>query len=348
LFVIINHLWYEIKIVDLGRRFDMKKSILLISLLMIIMTLGIGCGKDEIESDIDSKEELKLTTAFSVRSIPFFYMMENNTLGDNYNLTVEVHKTREEATTKILKNEANIAMLSVQEAANIYNKELPIKLINSAYGANFYLMTNNDSINEFEDLVDKKLWTSMKGGPVAFTLNQLLINNTKVDSEKDITYQFINLSELTQMVLNDLKDIEVFSLRDPFVSKIMLARDDIRIVKDFDQEWIKTFGSRIPLSSVVMGTDLLTKNDNIKDVFNEKYIEAITWVQENPEEAAQMGTKYLNGLSLEVIENAISNMNIEIINESSLEEELNFYFGQWLEFNPEMIGNKKPDSEFYK
>lgn len=323
----------------------MKKNILVI-VILIIMSLSVGCNQNDIQEIKDEKRELVITTSFSVNSIPFFYMMENNILGDNYNFSVEIHKTRDEATAKILKNEANIAMLSVQEAANMYNKEIPVKLINGTYAASFFLMTNDDSIKEYEDLIGKKLWTSMKGGPVAFTLNQLLINNADIDSNTDIEYQFINLSELTQMVISDLKNIEVFSTRDPFVSKILLVKDDIYIVKDFDKEWVKTFGHRIPLSSVVMGKSLLNADENIANLFNEKYIEAINWVDNNPTEAAILGNKYLKGLSVEILENSIKRMNLEIIDEANLQNELEFYFNQWLEFNPEMVGNKLPDENF--
>ncbi len=72
----------------------------------------------------------------------------------------------------------------------MYNKELPVQLVNGTYGASFYLMTKDDSIKEFDDLIGETLWTSMKGGPVAFTLNQILINNADVDSDKDIEYKF--------------------------------------------------------------------------------------------------------------------------------------------------------------
>jgi len=328
----------------------MKKRVFIIFMIVLAMVISVGCDKKEIESKIkDEKLELIITTSFTANSIPFFYMMENNLLGDDYDFKVEIHKTREEATAKILKGNANIAMLSVQEAANMYNKELSVKLVNGTYGASFYLMTKDDSIKEFDDLIGETLWTSMKGGPVAFTLNQLLINNADadIDSDKDIEYKFVNLSELTQMVLSDIKEINVFSLREPFVTKIMMSRDDIKIIKDFDKEWEKIFGHRIPLSGVVMSNELLNKDDFDVNYFNEKYDEAIKWVQNNPEEASVLGNKYLKGLSAKVLEKSIESMNLEIIDEMNLENELTDYFNKWLDFNPQMIGNKLPDNNFY-
>ena len=326
----------------------MKKKIVLIFMIVLTIAISVGCTKKETESEIKAeKQELIISTSFSANSIPFFYMMENNLLGDDYNFNVEIHKTRDEATAKILKGDANIAMLSVQEAANMYNKELPVQLVNGTYGASFYLMTKDDSIKEFDDLVGETLWTSMKGGPVAFTLNQLLINNADVDSDKDIEYKFINLSELTQMVLSDIKDINVFSLREPFVTKIMMSRDDVKIIKDFDKEWEKTFGHRIPLSGVVMSNSLLNNDDFDVKYFNEKYGEAIKWVQDNPEEASVLGNKYLKGFSAKVLEKSIISMNLKIIDEMNLENELADYFEKWLGFNPQMIGNKLPDNNFY-
>ncbi len=111
------------------------------------------------------------------------------------------------------------------------------------------------------------------------------------------------------MVLSDIKDIEVFSLREPFVSKIMMSRDDVKIIKDFDKEWEITFGHRIPISGVVMSNELLNKDGFDVKYFNEKYDEAIKWVQDNPKEASVLGNKYLKGLLAKVLEKSIISLN---------------------------------------
>jgi|LGOV01.1.fsa_nt_gb NitT/TauT family transport system substrate-binding protein len=321
----------------------MKKIIVLLVILSTLALLFTGCSNQPEETVTTT---LTISTSFAANSIPFFYMLEENTLGDDIDFQVNIHKTRDEATAKILKNEIDMAMLSSQEAANMYNKELDVKLLNATYGATFFLLSRNDAINDYTDLIGKEIWTSVKGGPVSFTLNQLLLNST-IDPNADVSYKFINLKELTQLVINDLKDIEVFSTREPFVSKILASNPDIKTVYNLDHEWERIFGNRIPLSGVIARNDYLKDNQDMYTLFNSKYDEAIKWVNDNPEEASQLGAKYLEGLNSKILKKSIINMNLEMVKEKNIKNELDAYFSQWLEFNPEMVGKKLPDSDFY-
>ncbi|OPL08468.1 MAG: hypothetical protein AVO33_10955 [delta proteobacterium ML8_F1] len=319
---------------------------LLLSVLALSLILA-GCQNEEAADTVPEESvTVNLTLSMSANAIPYLYIMEEDTLGEDFDLNAQIHITREEATAKILKKDVQGSMMSVQESANIFNKGLPVVLVNATYGASFFLISENEAINTYEDLRDRVIWTSMKGGPVAFTMNQLILNQTSLDPEKDLSYQFMAFGELTNLILNDLKDIEVYSLRDPYVSQILAEKPQARIILNFDEEWEKAFGNRIPNSGLAMDRDFIDTHPEFITALNEAYKEAIDWMNDNPGEAAALGSKYLKGQSEAILRSSIENLNLSLM-EGAVEEQLKDYIGLWLAFNPEMVGSKMPLDEFY-
>ncbi len=321
------------------------KSALLPLLLTTLVLTACQAGEAPPAAPAEATP-VNITLSMSANAIPYLYMMEEGTLGEDYTLETQIHITREEATAKILKNDVQGSMMSVQESANIYNKGLPVVLINATYGASFFLISESDAVTGYEDLKGRAIWTSMKGGPVAFTMNQLILNNTDFDPVQDLDYQFFSFTELTNMILNDLKDIEVYSLRDPYVSRILASKPEARIILDFDAEWDKVFGHRIPNSGLVMDRTFMEAHPDFAPVLNEAYREAIDWMNDHPEEAAALGARYLKGQDEAILLASIKNLNLDLIDES-IETQLNDYFSLWLEFNPEMVGGRLPEEDFY-
>ncbi|EOC99900.1 ABC transporter substrate-binding protein [Caldisalinibacter kiritimatiensis] len=331
------------------------KALSLIFLMIFLITACSGQGQNNSDSlekqnktDVKTAEtvDIKLSTPFAPNSIPLFYMMEKELLGENINLDVSIHKTRQEVTAMLMKKNIDMAMLSVQEAAKLYNKDIPVKIINANYGATFFLMSNKSEIQSIDDINGKTIWTSKKGGPVEFVLSSIL-SNKGIKPNEDIKLKYMNLKELSQLVINDLKDIEFFTLREPFVSQVKHKKDNTIIVSNLDEEWKKIYGNRVPFAGVVSRSEFISNHPQLVSVFNEKYSDAIKWVKENPKEAAKLGAKYLKGMPVEVIEEALNNMELELIDSTKTKSELKSYYNQWLKFNPSMIGNKIPDDDFY-
>lgn len=299
-----------------------------------------------MKNEVKESKVIKLTVPSAPYSIPIFYMKEKNILGDEIQLDLNIHKTGQEAITKTIKNEVNMGIFGVQEAAKLYNKDIPIKLINVSTWATFKIMTSRDDINSWEDLKGKKVWLGEKGGPIDF-LTKVVLKEKGIDIDKDIEINRMDTKELSQMVINDLKDIDVFILREPFISQVMLKNKNIKCVFDLGEEYKKAYNKKIPQGGVVVNKEFLNENTDEVLKFQEEYEKAIKWVKENPKEASQIGRKYMSEFSEEVLESSIKNMDMEFVHIEKARENLEEYFKSVLEIDPVMLENQLPNDEFY-
>lgn len=324
-------------------------SLLTISILLSLIACSSNTKKESttLNDEMQENKVIRISTSISPNSIPIFYMQEANLLGDDITLDIQVHKNRQESIAKINNNSVDLLNLSLQEIAHMYNKDLPIHFLDVSNWATFKLMTLNDNINTWEDLKGEKIYTGSKGGPVDLLATTILEHHGLVDGE-EVVIKHMKQGELSQMASNELKDIKVFILREPFASQAKLNNSNIKTVYDLGEAWQDTYGHGFPQSGTAGITNFLDSDRELAEFFIKKHQEAIDWVFENPEEAAKIGEKYLKSFSKEVLLKSIKNMNMNTLSNLDARDPLEIYYQHILEFNPEMIGNKMPDDDFYK
>ena len=328
-----------------------NKSVLLFLITILSFVLFTGCKSENVskgsKGEVEELKVIKITTPSAPQSIPLFYMKEKNVLGNKVKLDVQVHKTGQEAIAKTMKEEVDMATFGVQEAAKLYNKEVPIKLIDVSNWSTFKIMTSRDDIKNWEDLKGKKVWLGEKGGPIDF-LTRIIMKENGINPKSDLEVKRLDTKELSQMVMNNLKDIDVFILREPFISQVMKKNQDIKCVFDLGKEYEKAYNKKIPQGGTVVTNSFIEKNKDTVVLFEQEYKKAIQWVKDNPEEASKIAEKYMNGFTAEVLESAIKNTDMELVSVDGARESLEFYYKQVLEIDSTILENKLPNDNFYK
>jgi NitT/TauT family transport system substrate-binding protein len=347
------------KVKFLGGIMHFKKNLIVVVLVLIVIFTMIGCSSeqenDKFNGGESSKEAenirdekiLRISTSISPYSLPLFYMAESDLLGEDIKIDVSLHKDRQEAIAKFNKNEVDLINLSVQEMAHMYNKNMPLKFLEVSNWASFKLMTLDESINDLNDLKGQKVYLSSKGGPVDI-LTQTVLQERGIDIQEEITFQYLKQGELTKMAIGEMKNIKIFVLREPFASQAIIENDNIRIVHDLGKEWENIHKHKFPQSGTGVTLDFYENDLELVDLFSKKNEEAIEWVLNNPEKAAEIGEKYLKNFDQEVLKESIKNIDMHRLDSQSSKEALEIYFSYVLEFRPEMIGNKMPDHEYYE
>lgn len=337
-----------------------KKKLVVVVLVLIVILTMLGCTSEQKNNNNSSEDEslnkaensseektIRISTSISPYSLPLFYMVESDLLGEDVKIEVSLHKDRQEAVAKFSKNEVDLINLSVQEMAHMYNKNMPLKFLEVSNWASFKLMTLDESINDINDLRGEVVYLSSKGGPVDI-LTSTVLQKRGIDIEEEITFQYLKQGELTKMAIGEMKNIETFVLREPFASQAKIENANIRIVHDLGKEWESIYGHKFPQSGTGVTLDFYENDSVLVDLFIEKNEEAVDWVLNNPEEAAVIGEKYLKNFDQKVLKESIKNINMETLDSQSSKEALEIYYNYVLEFRPSMIGNKMPNNEYYE
>lgn len=301
-----------------------------------------SCTKKEQAQDLT----IRVSTSIAPNSIPMLYMMEENLLGNNVALEINLHKSRQEAVAKVVKNEVDFVSISVQEIAQLYNQEVPIVFLDVSNWATFRLITTDPEVNSFEDLKGKELWVSGRGGPIDL-VSMAVLSGNGFDSNTDYSIKRMEAVELTQMAINELKGIRNFVLREPYSSQVLLSNPKARALYNLGDEWQRINGMNIPQSGTAAAARFLEEHPKIAVKFTESHKKAVEWTYANPEAAAELGARYLPGMGRDILLESIRNMNMRIESPEEAKEALELYYSMFMEFNPEMIGGKMPHENIY-
>lgn len=290
--------------------------------------------------------QIHMTVPNAPNSIPFFYMQEKKNLGENIILEVSVHKSGEEAIAKTMKKEVDLAYFGVQEAAKLYNKKVPIRLLDVSTWASFELLTTREDISSWEDLKGKKLWIGDKGGPMSY-LTEINLRENGLSLETDLSVNRMPIKELSEVVINQTKDIDLFVMREPFSSQVKAKNEEIKVAFDLGEEYEKMQNFKVPQGGVIVRTEFLSEQKELIKNFQKEYQEAILWVKSNPEKAALIGEKYLGGKTA-TFTKSINNMDMEYLSIQEAKEELEHYFELAIQVDETMLEGTFPDEEFYE
>jgi NitT/TauT family transport system substrate-binding protein len=321
----------------------MKRRLLLFLSLIFILPMVASCGKTEV------KEPQNIQFCYR-NGIPALtvakFIKENPVIDENIIIDYEMQKTPDLLVTKVLKEEADIAIVPSNLAAQAFNKNLSYRLVGTSVWGTMYLASTED-IKSFEELKGKEIYCFGKGLTPDLVLRFVLSQNG-IDPDKDVKITYLNAaSELGPAFLGGKTNLAL--LPEPLATSIMMKKEETKIIFDLNKEWSKITGTDkgYPQASLIIKTDLIENNLEFVENFIKTYEESIKWAKENPKKLGE----YAEELELGVMKPAIIKGN-ERINIGSFpikdsKEEYKAYYKAILDFAPEFIGGKLPDEELY-
>lgn len=323
----------------------MKRKFIIYILIAIISLTAIACQKEVvIETDpINVKFYYQdgspaLTVAKLAKENPEVY--------ENVTIEYEMQKSPDLLLAEILKEEADIAIVPSNLAAQAFNKNLSYRILGTSTWGAMYL-TSTDDIKSFQDLKGREIYTFGKGLTPDLVLRYVLLENG-IDPEKDITIVYLNsASEMGPAFLSGKTNLAV--LPEPLLSVIKAKNEEAQIVFDLNEEWGKVSGAKkgFPQSSLIIKKDLIENNMDFVDSFIEDYQASRKWAIENPDQLGEYAEELEINVSKNIIKKGIiwTNPDDFSIEDSILEYES--YYKAILDFAPDFIGGKMPGEELY-
>ena len=337
----------------------MKKRMKKLSAILMACAMAVsmltGCGSSN-ESQDNTKEtepvEVNVTALKGPTAMGMVSLMDDVDNGkvdsENYKFTIAA--SIDEVTPAISQGETDIAAVPANVASVLYNKlEGGVQVLAVNTLGVLYIVENGDTVQSAADLKGKTIYASGKGATPEYALNYILQQNG-LDPAADVTIEWKSEhSECVAALAQDPSGIAM--LPQPFVTTAQMKNPDFRVALDLTEEWDKVQEDAqepgaLLTGVVVVRTEFAKENPEAVSDFLERYKASVDFVNENVDEAAQLVGQY-DIVTAEVAQTAIPECNIVCITGDEMQEKLSGYLSVLNDQNPEAVGGKLPDDDFY-
>ncbi len=259
-------------------------------------------------------------------------------------------KTHDQLRADVVSNQLNISATPTSLAANLYQRGVPIQLLNVLVWGVLNLWSRDDTVRDWADLAGQKILIPFRGGLPAQVFTYLASENG-LDPEQDLEVQYTtDFTQAVQLLLAGQGTIALLSEPAGTGAQIQGENQDIPInlALNLQEEWGKATGRspRIPQAGTLALTSLIDQYPEVIQTVQTELVTATRWAKEKPTEAAELGAKYL-GLKPGVIQQSLARTPLEMVTATDAREELEFWLSRLMEKNPNLLNGQLPDSGFY-
>ena len=321
----------------------MRKRWFVAVLLVLTLLAMSGCGTSEPPEEIT----LKVFIPDGITALGAAKMIkENPELASHVTVEYEITKTPDILASKIMGEEADIAVVPSTLAAVAYNRDLPYALAGTMGWGSFYLVTTED-IDGWEDLAGKEIYLIGRG-QTPDAVFQYLLDANGLDPEEDVTLTYLNAAtELAPAFIAKTSTVAV--MPEPMLTTVLNNVADAKIVLDLNEEW-KTASENdfgYPQSSLVVKTSLMEEHSAVIDEFIRLFAESIEWAKENTDELVSYAQELEIGVPAAAVSESMTRANQDFVKANDSLAEYQGFFAAMFSFDPNVIGGSLPDEEFF-
>lgn len=292
-------------------------------------------------------QKIKIATLKGPSAMGMVKMIDSLNNTPNANIEITIYNEPIQVRKLMLENKVDFAILPTTMGAILYNKNVPYQLAAITVWGTLYLFGNDTSIQSWDNLKGKRIHLMAKGMTPDVLFRHLLIKNG-IDPEKDIEldYSFPTHVDLANAVAAGQADLGVIS--EPLVSLVMQKNKEVEPIFDLNKEWQKV-NSNIPIAqtALLVKTNFAkNKPDNLQEILK-NYKQSTNWVNKNKNEAAKLIVKYNILPNIEVAKSSIPRSNLNFKEANKIKNQINEYLKIFFEMNPDIVGGKIPDDNFY-
>lgn len=317
---------------------------IIIAIISVILTLSVaGCSGKK-----DEEKTIRVAALNGPTGMGMVKLIEDSNEGKtklNYDFTLT--SSPNDLNGKIINGEVDIAAVPTNLAMVLYNRtegQVQLAAVNTL--GVLYLLENGDSISTIEDLKGKTVNVSGKGSMPDF-LFQYLLNKNNLRVEEDVIVDFtLEHADLGGAVAEE--DVDIALLPQPHVTTAMMKNENVKIALDITKEWEKASdGKELIMGVIIVQKEFAENNKELLDKFLDEYKQSVNFANSNIDEAATLVEKHGILPNAQVAKNAIPYSNIVYRDASEAKESLQEIYEILYSFEPNSIGGKIADDEFY-
>ncbi|MFY9115921.1 MAG: ABC transporter substrate-binding protein [Bacteroidales bacterium] len=247
----------------------------------------------------------------------------------------------------MLEGQADMVLLPMTLAANLYNRGLDYTLAAVPVWGALYVYGQDTSVTRLEDLKEKTVYVMARGmTPDVLFRYLLLAHNINPDKDLTLDYRFPSHMDLAGAMAVGKAPLGV--LAEPQASQVVQKNPDVSLLLDLNKEWTATLQAPMPQTALLVNASSLKRYpDKIETVL--AACEASTrWVNENRDSAAALMVKHHILDNPEVAARAIPGSGLHFVRTAAVKQIIHDYLQVFYTLDPEIIGGQLPDEEFYQ
>ncbi len=273
-------------------------------------------------------------------------MKEQPEIAAGVTVNYEMVKSPDLMASKLIKGELDAAIVPSNLAIKLYNKGIDYKYAATGVWGILYIV-GNEEVNGWQDLKGKTIAMIGRGlTPDVITRHLLKANGLEPDV--DVMFDYVDgATNLAPMFISGKSTISI--MPEPMLSKVMMNKQDSKILFDLQAEWKKATGTSdsYPQAGMLIKGDLIANHPMVAKALLDTYSESITWVNQNPTEVSTYADELKIGTPGKLISKALPRMNLMFKNAIDSKTALETYYQVLFDASPKAIGGKMPDDNFY-
>ncbi len=318
--------------------------------MVMSFTFLAGCTEDAAKEDKAEKKEKVTINVHVPEGLPSLsiakMIKDKPNIEEGYEINYSIEKTADTLVSKVLNNEADIAIVPSTLPAQAMNKGLDYKLAGTAGWGSLYLVSSED-IMDIKDIKGKEVYTIGKG-LTPDVMFRYILSSKNIDGDKELTLTYLNgVTELAPAFISGKTKIAL--VPEPMLSTILSKKPDTKIIMNLNDQWKKAQNSEYgyPQSSILVKGKIASEHKEFLDKFLKEYENAMIWANENPEELGTYSEELKLSLAKELAPKVMKNANIKYVSIDKCKDDYNKYYEVLKSFAPKSIGGKIPDEGLY-
>ena len=283
-------------------------------------------------------------------SVALAHMVAQNRLSDHGDIGFELWRTPDQVRTGLGEGTMPACMVPSYIAAIVANLGLGFGLLNVMTWGVHYLISSNDAVNDLTDLAGRRLTLPLKHD-MPDLVTQHIMRADGMTPGRDVRIDHADDPlQAMQMLVDGQTDSAI--LPEPLATGAVLQglmnAAPIRRVLSLQDEWGRVTGRapRIPQAGMMIERNLLdTQPAFIRDLQAET-VRSVAWTVNNPVSAGRIAEDYMD-MRAPVIEKSIPFCNMAADTAYDAREDLEHFFTVLAEIDPQIVGGKLPDDDFY-
>ena len=324
----------------------MKRLIAILMVLVLVVGVFVGCGKEE--KDERQGAEMRITAIAGPTGVGLVDLMQKSVDKETVNTySFNVVSDPTQAVAAITNGTADIAAVPTNLASNLYKKtggKVQVLAVNTL--GVLHILEQGDTIKDVKQLRGKTIYTDVKnkGANPEYILRYLLEKNG-MDPDKDVTIEFA--ADLDAAVANG--EAKIILAPEPKASTYLMQNKALRRALNVTEEWNKVSDEdcALMMGCVIARTDYINANPDAVALFLEDYMASINVAKTDVEKAATLCETYQIIPKAAVARQAIPNCGLVYVSGNLMKTRLSAYLQVLYDYSPAAIGGELPKDDFY-
>lgn len=318
--------------------------------IILMSTLLLSLNADSFKK----LDTLTLSGPMASVSHPLLHMIESGALNDIADkVKFVLWKNPDELRALTLRSRADFIAIPTNVAANLYNKNVEIKLLNVSVWGILGMITRDK---------DKQTLADFKGCDIAMPfradmpdiLFEEIVKKQGLNPKKDFNLKYVG-SPIDAMQMLIMRRVDHALLAEPAISMALrktnsfplkLIAPDLYRSSDLQKEWGDVFKveGKIPQAGMAV---IGNQDTQVIKRFNEEYAASLKWYKTHPKEAGELVSKHISMLDAQAVADSMEYVQLENVSAKNAKNDLEFFYEVLKNNNPKSIGGDLPNNEFY-